>query len=210
MVLCLILAVPVWGGIEGEENTEEQVESDIKVWSADAPLVWSDFQAKSPNSAFAAQTVWTWQNDTSFVIQCAPTSDLPWLCKATLESAVVRAAFLKEFSWVKAGSRNNRALLAHEQGHFDLGEVYARKLNAALLEIETEAGGEDRFAAENEAFNELETVANDAVNEWIELAQQEQDRYERDTAHGVNASEQQRWEIRIRSLLVSTPSSEEL
>jgi hypothetical protein len=44
---------------------------------------------------------------------------------------LIKTVFLKKFSWVKEQTDN---LLRHEQGHFNLSEIYVRKLRKTFLD----------------------------------------------------------------------------
>lgn len=204
MVLFL-LPVIGWAGIEGEPADEDTTEtiSDIKVWTADDPLVWDDFQATPSGGRFAAQTVWSWQSQNRVVVNCVQSTDV-WQCVAEFENALVQTIFLKEFSWVTASGRFSRELLAHEQGHFDLAEVFARRMNVDLKPLQVTVENADRLQAETEAFRALDEAAQAIINEWTEATMAEQERYERETNHGTVRSAQTRWQSQIRLLLSQT------
>lgn len=80
-----------------------------------------------------------------------------------------------------AGASND--VLQHEQTHFDLSEVYARKLSRAL----TEAGL--TMANLNEANNIYNTIRDEYVNR--------QQAYDMETQHGKNQKSQLEWNDRI-------------
>lgn len=197
LAICLGVGV-VLAGIEGQENKSEPP-SDIKRWQADAPLEWADFQGAAPNSPFAAQSVWTWQNQTQVLVTCAQAQ--PWHCVAGFERSLVQAVFLKSFSWVKPFAAASQILLVHEQGHFDLAQVYAKRLTGALLALSTEAQSDNRLEAEANAFRALEALVDETVASFTEQSQQAQDRYERETNHGTDRSQQQRWQADIQAML---------
>jgi len=206
LLMVLLLSSSVWAGIEGEETTQNttDAESALKVWAADDPLVWADFQASAVGGRFAAQTVWSWQSQNRMLVNCSQAPAQLWRCVASLDNPVVQAIFLKEFSWVTASGRLSRDLLAHEQGHFDLVEVYARRMTVDLQVLDVTVENEDRLQAETEAFNGLDGAAQGLINQWSEQAIAEQERYERETNHGTVRSAQTRWQAQIRNLLIQT------
>jgi hypothetical protein len=85
-------------------------------WSASRKLTWEDFKARpdagSTNAALTSSSI---------------NIDFGYSEKG-MEYAI-RCHFDKTKSWVRI--RNN-GVLAHEQGHFDLAELYARKLSKAM------------------------------------------------------------------------------
>ena len=81
-------------------------------------------------------------------------------------------------------------LLEHEQLHFDIAEVAVRKIAARFADFKgacAEAGATDR----------LQEMVVQADREL----QQEQQRYDRETAHGTNARAQEQWKLKIRKAL---------
>ena len=83
-------------------------------WARDRSLTWTDFQAKAP-----AQAVEAAGSCVGFGVS--------WECVDAGITFVVKAAFDPAQSWVRAGSETD-ALLRHEQTHFDLTELFARRL----------------------------------------------------------------------------------
>lgn len=81
-------------------------------------------------------------------------------------------------------------LLEHEQLHFDIAEVTVRRIKA-------------RFASYTNACAEpggTEPIQQMVVQADREL-QEEQQRYDRETAHGTNARAQEQWTLKIRKAL---------
>lgn len=203
---CVAALTLCWGamafaGIEGQSQAPVGPESDVKVWQAQSPLTWDDFQAQPSSSAFAAQTVWTWSLQSPAVIACVPDQERAWNCTARLERVLVQTLFLKSFSWVKSIAKGNAALLAHEQGHFDLAEVFARRAARSLEPLAASASSDERLDAENQALEQFQQRVNRMVETWLQPAQTEQDRYDRETRHGTDRSQQFRWTSSIQAWL---------
>lgn len=102
--------------------SQEKVEK-IK-WQQGQPLTWNDFRALPDDSnSYSANTnsgiSYTWSYSTSSG-------------KPVLEHEVF-SNFYPENSWVK-DIEDEEYLLAHEQLHFDISELHARKLRKALHE----------------------------------------------------------------------------
>ena len=99
----------------------KQEKKDIIVWQENKPLTWDDFRGK-PERRFAAAS-------THYDI-------IKSLNKVNDVSAEINieAIFLCKKSWKKT-IWVNPSVLAHEQKHFDIVELYARKLRKQLTQI---------------------------------------------------------------------------
>jgi hypothetical protein len=171
-------------------------------WSAERKLTKDDFKGRVPAATEHASLSWI-------------TIDAEWECQGTTLVSSARAAFDPSRSWWRysqgniwgnAGERvsSSRAqqdarrslvdrdlqLLDHEQLHFDLAEAIVRKIRA-------------EFAAAKNAC--ADPAGTDPIREMIARAdrelQEEQQRYDRETGHGLNAVAQDQWRRRIRALL---------
>ena len=143
-------------------------------WSGDIILKWKDFKGKQDNNhPYDAETNWAVE------YSCGLKSD-------TL-SFTLKCYFDKNGSWVKKGKETG-VLLNHERKHFDLGEVYARKLRKVLLE----------HAYNRETINEdIQKLYNDMFAE-CQVAQKQ---YDKETEHSKNKDKQEKWDAKIISLL---------
>jgi hypothetical protein len=85
-------------------------------WSASRKLTWDDFKAApDPASTNAALTSSSINVEFGF-----DEEELQY---------TIKCRFDKTKSWVRI---RNQVILLHEQGHFDIAELHARKLNQAL------------------------------------------------------------------------------
>ena len=171
-------------------------------WSPERRLTKADFKGRVPamaaNASLSAISIHT-----------------SWECQAGVLVASARAAFDPSRSWWRnaqggvwgsAGERTSSSqahqaarrnaferdgqLLEHEQIHFDIAEVTARKINARFVEFKNgcaEAGGTD-------AIHQMVIEADREL-------QEEQQRYDRETGHGTNVRAQEQWKRRVRGLL---------
>lgn len=90
-------------------------------WDENAQIVWDDFQGPpDPNDAEVAYTGGLIEVHTS--------------CQNNALRATIRALFDKKKSWVKTAGGSN-LLLNHEQIHFDIMELHARKIRKAITEF---------------------------------------------------------------------------
>jgi hypothetical protein len=95
-------------------------------WSATRPLTWADFQGRPPVGGPEGAK-------TSYVLYSL------WKCKGQAFEYRAAVAFRPRESWVKElvlrDSVQRRTVLEHEQTHFDIGEVYARRLRQAFRAV---------------------------------------------------------------------------
>ena len=90
----------------------------------------------------------------------------------------------------------DRQLLDHEQLHFDLAEIAARKIRKRFEDFK------------DGCFDARDTEPIQAmVAEVDRELQEEQHRYDRETAHGVNVRMQDQWNRKIQGLLKSSDTS---
>jgi uncharacterized protein DUF922 len=150
---------------------DDLAEDHAFAWSARRPLAWDDFQGAPPSEGPEGAK-------TSYTLYSA------WKCKGDVFEVRVLAGFRPRQSWVKAivldDSTQRRSVLRHEQTHFDLAEVHARRMRRAFGDLA-------RPCAKTDA--ELSAVAHRVAQE--ETA--EQRRYDADTNHGLLADQQAAW-----------------
>lgn len=105
----------------------------------------------------------------------------------------ITCSFSKSKSW---GLIKNEYILAHEQGHFDITEIFARKLNEAL---------------QNYQFNR-KTFKRD-VSQIYQSIVDEKERYQKmydeETDHSRNKKIQMEWLDKIQSMLDETEPYEQ-
>lgn len=135
-------------------------------------LVWEDFRATAPeNSRFAAYTM------TRVNLESAYTGR----GKLWRGEFKVEAVFLPEKSWVRNDRRSrSERVLAHEQLHFDIAELSARKLRKALTALP-------------EWSTDLKQRANTLFEQYVNEGEQLQKRYDKETDHGLDSAAQERW-----------------
>jgi predicted secreted Zn-dependent protease len=93
----------------------------------------------------------------------------------------IKCRFDKTKSWVRI--RNNE-ILAHEQGHFDMAELHARKLNKALKEY--------RFNAKS-----VSEDVNRIYDSIMTLHHAAQSEYDKETDFSRNKEKQALWQKKI-------------
>jgi hypothetical protein len=170
-------------------------------WSAARRLSKEDFRGRVPPNAGVSSLSWI-------------AIDTEWECEAGELFATARATFDPSRSWWRGAQGNlwgnagqagvSRAhiearrsvvaqdmqLLDHEQLHFDLAELTARRIREGFATMKD-------TCAEPGATALLQEMVAKADREL----QAEQARYDRETSHGVNARAQDQWAQRIKGLL---------
>jgi len=145
---------------------------DIIYWSETDPLTWDDFQGNAKfdyrNRDIAALT-------SSGIMHYRGCKDGKIIYK-------VRAYFEKKESWYK-NDAHTEYHLAHEQLHFDVTELFTRKLRKQLSEQNFSCGQEEEF----------EQYIEDYLRNW-ETAQQA---YDFDTTHSMDKAKQIEWHYKI-------------
>lgn len=100
----------------------------------------------------------------------------------------VRTYFYPDLSWVKPEKRSSE-LLSHEQLHFDITELHARKLKKAMKYY--------KLPEQHKIKKELEKIYRD-----VEFSRKQmQELYDRETGHGQNSEAQKKWKAFINSEL---------
>lgn len=136
------------------------------LWQTDRKLQWNDFKGQPKYwSNFAAQTVTTIEQS--------------YTCDADNFKLTLIAKFNKSKSWTKTSK--SKRILAHEQKHFDLTELYARKMRKTYQELT--APCQMGTAALNKIYNDL-----------FEELRQLQILYDVETDHGLKTKAQQQWD----------------
>jgi hypothetical protein len=153
--------------LQAQEKNEELIP-----WSENRKLVWADYKAKpNPNSDAAAST-------TTYL-------GIEYSMRNKSFSYKITCSFSKNRSW---GLHQNDHILGHEQGHFDIAEIFARKLNKQM--------GEYKFN-DKTYQQDLKKIYNDILKEKEAL----QDQYDSETSHSINKEKQAEWLKKIAKLL---------
>jgi Bacterial protein of unknown function (DUF922) len=147
-------------------------DEELIKWASSQQLTWSDYKANpNPNSDAAASTT-TYlgiefnidQNGLTWKIQCN---------------------FSKTKSW---GRSKTGFILKHEQGHFDIAEIFARKLNKKMSEY--------KFT-QTTYKSDLKNIYEGITKE----KEQFQDQYDNETDHSRKKEEQLNWQKKVEKML---------
>jgi hypothetical protein len=148
--------------------------NDVIVWNEYRPLTWADFQGKRTEDA---------AGDAGTVVQIKAK---PYMVKDQVKYDVA-AVFVKNKSWSDAQTKE---LLAHEQLHFDIAELYARKIRKVVVELA--AAGEEDVKDYNRAIQKLLTESNE-----VDI------QYDLETLHGAMLKKQTEWTNNVKAQLKS-------
>jgi hypothetical protein len=132
-------------------------------WKQHPTLGWNDFKGRPRRNTGEPSAV----TDTGFRVQLE--------CREDALNIRVEAEFYPSSSWVKTG-RKSAELLRHEQGHFDITELYARKMRKAIRDAKI--GCEDDRRAEAAGKKIFEGLDK----EW----EREEKRYDAETRDGTD------------------------
>lgn len=154
-----------------------QVNTDFS-WSADRKLQWSDFKgvvSESLGTNIAAVTYCSFGFESTFVSG----SDKP--------KVEVFNLFHVNQSWVKCLDDDEK-VLAHEQCHFDICELFTRVLKVRMEQCNVTI---------NDMGDKLNSIYDDVKKEYLAF----QEAYESSTHHGLIDEEQQKWEQLVATAL---------
>ena len=147
-------------------------------WSENRKLTWDDFQgpikASSERSAAATHCGIGFK---TFNADGKP-------------RVLVYNTFYSNQSWVRPDAKLPE-ILQHEQGHFDINEIYTRKMRARMDSFDFNVS--DVKAA-------LMAIYDEVDSEYQNVQQS----YESETVHGTNTKQQKIWLDRIERDLIAT------
>ena len=146
--------------------TQDDGKEEKMFWQKNRRLTWDDYKGKRKKVFAAASTVYSMYRN---VYQDS--------AKNLMVS--VKAVFYPNDSW--KGSYIDDALLAHEQRHFDIVELYARKLRKQVSEITVKN--------KSDAAQKLDSLHAVIAKEMDAF----QDTYDKDTDYSMAHDEQQSW-----------------
>ncbi|MBA3830002.1 MAG: hypothetical protein H0X33_13760 [Taibaiella sp.] len=149
-------------------------------WDHHHKLSWDDFKGAIPPDAVDNMAAATY---------CGIGIDAAQVEPGKTPVVNVYNTFYITRSWVRPDAHNSE-ILEHEQGHFDLCELYTRKLKKQLQGILLQ-GADFKLVLKN---------LYEQVNAEYEIPQQV---YEAQTSHGMNIREQKKWDNRIATELAA-------
>ena len=153
-----------------QDKNEELID-----WSSSRRLTWADYKAEPDKSSDAAAIT------TSYLGIQYNFSD----GKITFN---IVCKFSKNKSW---GLYKNAHILEHEQGHFDITEIFARKLNKETSEYKFDKKSYQK---------DLQKIYDDVMKAKEKL----QTQYDSETDFSRNKDKQAEWLVKIAKMLADT------
>ena len=151
---------------------ERAASQDVLAWDSATKLTWGDFKGKvDTNSPYSASTV----------------SGIVYIFHLSADgySDSIAVVFYRSESWVRV---QTDAALIHEQGHFDITEIFARTLRKRLQEFVPGRGSLGKQLKQLYDKVEEERVAMETL-------------YDTETEHSADRKQQANWNERIREEL---------
>ncbi|MFZ1858030.1 MAG: DUF922 domain-containing protein [Chitinophagaceae bacterium] len=145
---------------------------EVLEWDPSRKLSWADYKARpNPDSDAAAST-------TTYL-------GINYNITSRSFSYKIYSRFSKTRSW---GLHKTAYILSHEQGHFDIAEIFARKLHKKMSEYEFN----------KKTYNkDLDKIYRDVTKEKEDT----QNQYDKETNHSINKTEQLLWLKKIAAML---------
>ena len=164
MMITLALLLPF---IINARQDEELIK-----WSAGRKLKWQDYHAEPDSRSGAAASTSTQIGFEYHIRDNNPTY-------------VITCKFSKARSW---GRYKNDYILSHEQGHFDIAEIFTRKFVKAIKEYSFD---------KNSYRNDLRKIYADAMKDKENFQQD----YDRETDYSRIKEKQAEWLKKIEKML---------
>jgi hypothetical protein len=150
---------------------------DTLFWKATDTLTWNDFKGTPDRSA-------------RYLAISATGITYTYKFSGKGLNFQVRAFFVRSKSWRNYGT--DLKVLRHEQGHFDITEIYARKLASQLKQLKP---SKTTFRQSIEALGE----------KIIKEKNDTQKQYDLETSSGTKRKLQRKWELSIKQQLEGEP-----
>lgn len=156
------------------------------LWTEDMPFNQSYFEKKAPTQLFYYDAVKTGAVISSHFV-------LTQNVKDSILNIDVFSVMNRKYSWFKKTSskKEREKKLAHEKAHFDITEVYSRKLKK---ELKTLILTRSNYSAELQYM----------YGKYRDLLRAAQVRYDKETAHSMNEETQKLWQTKIAAELAAT------
>lgn len=159
---------------------ESITQSDTLHWTRDRKLVWADFNGPpDTTSPGSAATVSGFETHSRYI-------------NDSNVEVVIIAVFYKRKSWRKINDMNADAL-NHEQGHFNITEVFARKAS-------------NFFKAHTFGKNTINKEINQIFDSFVVAENRIQELYDQETDHRRNIIKQRQWDKKIEAWLRIIPN----
>jgi predicted secreted Zn-dependent protease len=151
----------------GQERNEELLK-----WTETRKLSWDDYKAEPDTASDAVASTTTYLS-------------VEYTFMTDGFRFKIESNFSKTQSWAL---KKTNYILKHEQGHFDIAEIYARKLYREM----------QQYKFNKKTYkNDLNKIYRDILEEKTKM----QDDYDKETNHSINEEKQREWLKRINKML---------
>jgi len=183
-ITLLPLLILIWSHAFAQNNYPKD---SLICWQENTRLKWVDFQ--SPENLAD-------KNYSSDAADASTASGV--IVRKTSKDGVfeykVSVLFYKSESWVRDSSTMTPILLIHEQAHFDLSELFGRKIRLTIAQ------------ACNSKKESAKLQLDDSIKNLIVELDKYQSNYDKDTDNGRVTLEQSKWLIYIKTELTKLSS----
>lgn len=162
-----VILLSYWLSAAGQGKNEELIP-----WKENQKLTWAEYKGKVQSGSDAAASTATYLG-------------IEYNFNKSGFDYKITCSFSKTKSW---GLHKTDYILGHEQGHFDIAEIFARKLNKQMSEY---------------GFNK-NTFKDDLKNIYMKLTGEKDDfqnQYDKETNHSINKEKQAEWLRKIEEEL---------
>lgn len=150
------------------QHSQEVKNDSLITWSQNYQLKWSDFKGKIPSEEIKG---------TSAAVTCSG-----WQSSLQYSDGVIEGEYVNVFHRLQSWTIDTTSsqLLNHEQLHFDISEVFCRKVRKGIFELIEK----DAITVES-----LQTLIDSLSNEKDYY----QSLFDKETAHGTYGLKQLEW-----------------
>jgi hypothetical protein len=150
----------------------QDANEELLNWNTGKKLVWEDYKSRPDSKSDAAASTATYLG-------------INYSVSGNSVSYKISCSFSKDRSW---GRYKTEYILSHEQGHFDITEIFARKLNKRISEYKFDSV---------KYKTDLQKIYQDILDE----KEQFQNQYDDETDFSRNKDKQAEWLIKISKML---------
>lgn len=150
----------------------QDANEELLDWNTGKRLVWDDYKSRPDARSDAAASTSTYLG-------------INYSVSGSSINYKITCSFSKNKSW---GRYKTDYILSHEQGHFDITEIFARKLNKRISE----------YKFDKTSYKiDLQKIYQDILEE----KEQFQNQYDEETDFSRNKDKQAEWLIKIAKML---------
>ena len=177
-ILIFLVMISLQSSVSQDMELYSNEQNEVE-WDKERKLIWEDFKGTPPSIS---------ETNAAASTRCGFDVSAESNDNKELIAVTIKNIFYCDKSWVRPDKRNRSDLLEHEQAHFDLCEVYARRLRRRVLDS-------------NQKLD-----IDKAIYEVFDAFKQRQKLYDKETNHSRNKEKQVEWLITIADELLELSS----